>query len=120
MNIEELVHIENIKKEVSKGCEPFGFWMQFAVPISQVLLQVNCSANLFIYCMLNKRFREALKSCVMKCVKKCPCICGSVVIDTPKRNSDTSIGECNRVNLQALNSELTEPISQPMLELAYR
>ena len=27
-------------------------------PVSEVLLQINCSVNLFVYCVFNKRFKE--------------------------------------------------------------
>ena len=28
------------------------------VPISETLLQINCSVNFFVYCAINKRFKE--------------------------------------------------------------
>ena len=99
LNIEELVNIENIPKEESKGCaDPVAFWVLLTVPISQVLVQINCSVNLFIYCMLNKRFKDVLKSYAMECVKKYRCTSPSSVINIPTVNVDASNGEHNRLN----------------------
>ena len=58
MNIEELVNVENIRQSIKNNCTPWSFSLMIIVPISETLLQINCSINFFVYCAINKRFKE--------------------------------------------------------------
>ena len=71
MNIEELIHSEDIKYSMIKGCNPWSFAFLVMVPISELLLQINCSVNFFVYCAFNKRFKEVTISYVMNAVECC-------------------------------------------------
>ena len=62
LNIEELATLEKFKMEKKHGCTWLQYWTLVLVPISHLLLQINCSVNLFIYCMFNTMFRKAVKS----------------------------------------------------------
>ena len=43
------------------GQNPFPLWSQIAISLSHVLLAVNSSTNIFIYCFLSSKFREECK-----------------------------------------------------------
>ena len=58
MNIEELVNVEYIRQSILNNCTPWNFSFMVIVPISETLLQINCSINFFVYCAINKRFKE--------------------------------------------------------------
>jgi hypothetical protein len=62
LNIEEFVSLHEINKAKKDNCTWLQFWTLVAVPISHMLLQINSSINLFIYCCCNKSFRNVLKS----------------------------------------------------------
>ena len=67
LNIEEIISFEDwIQTEkkaesIGKMCTGVQFWAIITADISHFLLQVNASVNFFIYCILNKHFRMALK-----------------------------------------------------------
>ena len=42
----------------SLDCNPWSITFMALVPISETLLQINCSINFYIYCALNRRFCE--------------------------------------------------------------
>ena len=54
LNIEEWVNM----KDVQRGC--YSFWTSMAQTVGHLLLQINSSANFFIYCVLNKTFNKVL------------------------------------------------------------
>ena len=54
LNIEEWVNM----KAAQTGC--YSFWTTMAQPVGHLLLQINSSANFFIYCVLNKIFAKVL------------------------------------------------------------
>ena len=68
MNIEELVNVEYIRQSVLKGCPPWNFTFMVIVPISETLLQINCSINFFVYCAINKRFYEVAMGYLSGCL----------------------------------------------------
>ena len=62
LNIEELSSLRSNTKAKIEGCTWLPFWTLVAVPVSHILLQINSSINLFIYCFCNNSFRNVLKS----------------------------------------------------------
>ena len=58
MNVKELFDLENIKQSLALGCNPWSYSFMVMVPISETLLQINCSVNFFIYCGLNQRYKK--------------------------------------------------------------
>ena len=62
LNIEEFVSLHEITNAKKDRCTWLQFWTLIAVPISHMLLQINSSINLFIYCFCNKSFSNVLKS----------------------------------------------------------
>ena len=62
LNIDEFVTIDNSDKANESGCTWLQYWTIIAVPVSHLLLQINSSINLFIYCVFNKSFRSVMKS----------------------------------------------------------
>ena len=45
------------------GVSPF---VRFLIPVSHLLLAVNCSINLFIYCVCNNQFRRAAETICLR------------------------------------------------------
>ena len=63
LNIEEVAnHARNKEKEDLMGCSPLRFWAVVLIPISSLLIQVNASANFFIYCFCDTVFKQVLTS----------------------------------------------------------
>ena len=62
LNIEELVTLNNVAGDKEQGCTWLQYWTLVAVPISHILLSLNSSMNLFIYCFCNRSFRNVLRS----------------------------------------------------------
>ena len=61
ISYEDRVQTEKHAASVGKMCTGVQFWAMITADISHFLLQVNPSANFFIYCILKKHFRSALK-----------------------------------------------------------
>lgn len=79
LNLEEFARLHNRKLARDEGCVWFQYWTALIVPVSHILLQVNSSITLFIYCVFNSLFRETLKNkfcyifqCIFKCEQKVP------------------------------------------------
>ena len=62
LNIEEFESLYHFKEAEEKGCAWLRYWTILAVPVSNLLLQINSSMNFLIYCICNKTFRKALKA----------------------------------------------------------
>ena len=63
LNIEEVANrARNTDKKDSLGCSPLRFWAVVLIPISSLLIQVNASANFFIYCFCDTAFKQVLTS----------------------------------------------------------
>ena len=60
LNIEEFTSLEDSNKAKDNGCNWMIFWTYLAAPISHILLLINSSINLFIYCSFNQSFRDVL------------------------------------------------------------
>lgn len=73
LNIHELATIRNAMKCMKADLNPFPLWSTFAISISHVLLAINSSTNIFIYCFLSSKFRE-------ECVKLYQSLCRKVCI----------------------------------------
>ena len=63
----------NAMKCMKADLNPFPLWSTFAISISHVLLAINSSTNIFIYCFLSSKFRE-------ECVKLYQSLCRKVCI----------------------------------------
>ena len=61
LNMEEAATLKDVQLARKQCCVWMQYWTLILVPVSQLLLQVKSSINLFIYCMLNSLFRKALK-----------------------------------------------------------
>ena len=68
LNLEELGAMKNVKMARNEGCVWMQYWTAILVPVSHILLQVNSSITLFIYCFFNSLFRETLKRKLMRMV----------------------------------------------------
>ena len=62
LNIAETVDSEIKEEQWKKGCPGIGFWGMIVLPISGFMLQVNSSANFFIYCIYDHLFNDILCS----------------------------------------------------------
>ena len=62
LNIEEFESLYHVKEAEEKGCAWLRYWTILAVPVSNLLLQINSSMSFLIYCVFNKTFRKALKA----------------------------------------------------------
>lgn len=72
LNIHELATIRHAMECQEAGEKPFPLWSQIAISISHVLLVVNSSTNIFIYCFLSSKFRaECAKLYQSICRKLC-------------------------------------------------
>ena len=72
LNIEEILTLESRKIAIDKGCEWLQYWTIIASPVSHLLLQLNSSINVFIYCYFNKLFRNQLSvwlASIRNCIK---------------------------------------------------
>jgi len=86
LNIHELATIRNAMKCMKAEKNPFPLWSQLAISVSHVLLAINSSTNIFIYCFLSSKFRE---ECVKLYQSLCRKVCttqwqGDVIVETPK------------------------------------
>ena len=70
LNIEEFITLEDSNKAKDNGCIWIIFWTYLAAPISHILLLINSSVNLFIYCYFNQSFRDVLVSWLRTIFKK--------------------------------------------------
>ena len=62
LNIEEFESLYHVKEAEEKGCAWLRYWTILAVPVSNLLLQINSSMGFLIYCVFNKTFRKTLKA----------------------------------------------------------
>ena len=46
---------------MDSGQNGFPFWVLLFIPVSHLLLVVNSSANLLIYCLCNAQFRKVAR-----------------------------------------------------------
>jgi hypothetical protein len=53
----EFVNLEWILSEREKGCHEMSFWQHISIPLGEVLLLCNSSANFFIYVVFDKAFQ---------------------------------------------------------------
>ena len=67
LNIDEFINLTRFKEEREKGCDGVNFWAQVIVPINQLLIILNSSANFFIYVFWDKDFQQVLKqACILR------------------------------------------------------
>ena len=60
LNIEEFITLDEYNSVKDKGCHWVTYWTILAAPISHIILSINSSINIFIYCYFNKTFREII------------------------------------------------------------
>ena len=70
LNIEEFLYLDvrKVAKE-NKNCEWLQYWAILASVISHLLLQINSSVNIVIYCSFNHSFRDELWGLLRKITK---------------------------------------------------
>ena len=61
LNVQELIYFDWTTKELAKGCHGVKFWAMILVPVSEVMLLANSSANFFIYYLFHNDFRNVIK-----------------------------------------------------------
>ena len=62
LNVDEFVNLTRFKEIREKGCSNDSkTWVQIAVPINQLLITFNSSANFFIYCIVDPAFQNVLR-----------------------------------------------------------
>ena len=67
LNIDEFINLTRFKEEREKGCDGVNFWAQVIVPINQLLIILNSSANFFIYVFFDKGFQQVLRqACILR------------------------------------------------------
>ena len=64
LNIEEVANLASSEGEskTEANCPILRFWAVVLIPVSNLLIQVNASANFFIYCFCDRVFKEVLVS----------------------------------------------------------
>ena len=78
LNIEEIAEYDDLNKTLEEAekhgvyCTGVQFWVIITNHISHILLQVNSSINIVIYCFLNSKFMQALRSKLPQCIQTCP------------------------------------------------
>ena len=67
LNFDEFFNLSRFKKEREKGCHGVKFWAQVVVPLNQLLIIINSSANFFVYVFFDRGFQQVLRqTCVIK------------------------------------------------------
>ena len=67
LNIDEFINLTRFKEEREKGCDGTNFFSQVIVPINQLLIIINSSANFFIYVFFDKGFQQVLRqACILR------------------------------------------------------
>lgn len=67
LNVNEFFNLTTYKEEHEKGCDGVKFWAQVIVPLNQLLVIINASANFFIYVFFDKGFQQVLQQvCIIK------------------------------------------------------
>jgi hypothetical protein len=91
LNIEEFMNMRAVHEEKQKiDCASPSAWSKAILPpISHFLLQFNCSANFFVYCFLNKTFRNVIKDRYVTILKYCraPTLLYSFLNENGPRNT---------------------------------
>ena len=65
--MDEFFNLTTFIEEQEKGCEGEKFWTQIIVPLNQLLVIINASANFFIYVFFDKGFQQVLQQvCIIK------------------------------------------------------
>ena len=62
LNIEEVANLASEGDPKIESCPILRFWAVVLIPVSNLLIQVNASANFFIYCFCDRVFKEVLVS----------------------------------------------------------
>ena len=62
LNIEEVANLASESDSKIETCPILRFWAVVLIPVSNLLIQVNASANFFIYCFCDRVFKEVLVS----------------------------------------------------------
>ena len=66
INFYEAIIIKRLIWCHSKRQNGFSLWFLIAVDIKELMLVINSSTNMIIYCCLNSNFRQQLLKCIMK------------------------------------------------------
>ena len=61
MNISEIINLENLRMQQEKGCDGMSFLLHISMPLSEILLLCNSSANFFVFLCFDRSFQRILK-----------------------------------------------------------
>ena len=61
MNISELLNLDELRMKQEKGCDGLNFLQHIAMPLSEILLLCNSSANFFVFLCFDRSFQLVLK-----------------------------------------------------------
>ena len=61
MNISELLNLDELRMKQEKGCDGLSFLQHIAMPLSEILLLCNSSANFFVFLCFDRSFQLVLK-----------------------------------------------------------
>ena len=92
LNVVEMVIHESSFEDFDVNCHyRHPYWFHISLPISEILLKLNSSVNLFIYCAFNRNFRGLIKNHIsyighlcgtLKCVNNSRDINNSRLVNT--------------------------------------
>ena len=61
MNITEALNLDELTTEQEKGCDGMSFLQHITMPLSEILLLCNSSANFFVFLCFDRSFQLILK-----------------------------------------------------------
>ena len=72
LNISDLILHDTTKRLYANNCT-YGlpYWHMIAIPISQILMDLNSSVNFFVYCAFNQSFRSVIHQHAYRISKFC-------------------------------------------------
>ena len=70
LNIHELVTLQHAMECQKAGLNPFPLWSLITITVSHILLVINSSTNIFIYCILSSKFREEITKVYQSFMRK--------------------------------------------------
>ena len=82
LNLYEMIAAPMLSECASAGKNGLARWAAIAKPFSKLMLIVNSSVNMIIYCCLNAAFRRQISSCYKHICKQF-CCCSTVTDDVP-------------------------------------
>ena len=73
LNIHELIVMEGAMKCQMYNQEPFSMWSLILINVSHLLLVLNSSTNILVYCFMSSKFRKECNKLYLSCKKSSFC-----------------------------------------------